>query len=192
MAPDTFSRRRALTYIAVALIIGVTAPFTAYAATGGLVNITDPVYSSNKARVNSHGQLLTTVSGQVATAPAGTPWTQACAQFAASCSVPLPAGRTIHLTNVSFWMDSTPSVGVGEVSVTANGATLSGQIGQSIWFPAFNNGTGPNVGSAAWSDNSPTDVYIVVPTTGVSTLLIHRIQWSSGEQTQATFTGYVQ
>src|SRR5689334_7909020 len=85
---DPFSRRRALTYITCAAIVALAVPVGAFAATGSLVNITDPVNDAYKARVNAVGQLAVgdgggkvsvddgggtiTVDGQVTAAPTGT------------------------------------------------------------------------------------------------------------------------
>jgi hypothetical protein len=125
MSADPFSRRRAFTYIAIALIIGVTAPFAAYAATGSSVNITDPTTASRKVHVTASGQLLTNtvgkvtivpsgtqnVAGGVTTAPKGEPFNAyAGCSNAGGCTYYFPAAttaKTYRLTSISLALSST-------------------------------------------------------------------------------------
>jgi hypothetical protein len=66
---ETGGRRftgKQITTMVVAVAIAIIAfPVGVYAATGSLVNITDPVHAAQKAHVNTSGRLLTNVNGAV-------------------------------------------------------------------------------------------------------------------------------
>lgn len=157
--PDSFSRRRALTYVAVALIIGVTAPFTAYAATGGLVNITDPTHAAYKAHVNSSGHLLTNdtgstvsvgnkvaVTGAVSLTP-NSPYTTSCilhpvtsVSTATNCTPStVPAGHTFVVEAISGQFETAPAqhIEFARVSYFAAGAANSDGVAQASQFYAL-------------------------------------------------------
>lgn len=156
---DNFSRRRALTYVSVAVIIGVTAPFTAYAATGGLVNITDPTHATYKAHVNSSGHLLTNdtgstvsvgnkvaVTGTVSMAP-NTSYTTSCvlhpvstSSTATNCTPSnIPTGRTFVVEAISGQFETAPTqhIQFARVSYSAAGAANRDGVAQAAQMYAL-------------------------------------------------------
>jgi len=117
MTSDNFSRRRALTYVACAVIIALAVPAGAFATVVGTnMFLTDPT-TGHRAHVNSAGQVLANVTGTVATIPIGTPFTQYCSGYAS------PSSDTAQCT-------FTPAIPAGKwfvvQQVTALGQAASG------------------------------------------------------------------
>lgn len=112
----------------VAVCVAVVAlPVGALAATGNLVNITDPVTASHKARVDSNGRLYVsdgggtlTVDGAVRPSAPSSPWRLSSNQGVGQLlSLVGPTTSAINLTSMSLSL-----TGAGAATVTIEGVNL--------------------------------------------------------------------
>jgi hypothetical protein len=107
---------RLVTTAVVAVAIAIVAfPVAVYAATGSLINITDPVHASQKARVDSSGRLLVNVNGVLDSrmgVPAK-PWSRAFDLGNPSDVVFTAMARVVYVTSLTV----TPT-GVGDFHLT--------------------------------------------------------------------------
>lgn len=92
-------------------------PVGVYAATGSLVNITDPTYAARKAHVSSAGHLLSTVDGTVSSRPVPPTGVWSVAIGTAGPS-PQIRGATASTFNITSLTATVPANGA-EVSIVA-------------------------------------------------------------------------
>ena len=111
------------------LALAIASTGTAAAATGQLVNITDPITTANKAKVNTSGQLLTSAVVPAGVAPAApkTPFSLAAITYTDGTPAVQFGGTTatIALTGMSFANGTTSATTVdlyqfGEPTATCN------------------------------------------------------------------------
>ena len=96
---------RQITTIVVAVALAVVAfPIGVFAATGSLVNITDPKHASQQAHVTTTGRLLTSVDGIVGSRPVPPtrPWSYAEQQSGVSDTAIGPTRSTINVTSLTI------------------------------------------------------------------------------------------
>lgn len=100
--PGRFTGRQ-VTTIVVAIAVAIVAfPVGVFAATGSLVNITDPVTKSHKARVNASGRMLVDAAGIVRPAPPASPWRYANPNVAGISDIVLgPTALTVDVTSLT-------------------------------------------------------------------------------------------
>lgn len=92
-----------ITTIVVAVAVAIVAfPIGVFAATGSLVNITDPVTKSHKARVDASGRLLVDAAAVARPAAPAKPWRYANENVAGLSDVAVgPTAQTINVTSLS-------------------------------------------------------------------------------------------
>jgi hypothetical protein len=199
MSSDNFSRRRALTYVACAVIAALAIPAGAFATVAGSnMFITDPG-TGHRAHVNSSGQVLVNntgstvkVSGNVAAVSGGTPFMQWCYSYgtgsenAVSCTLSpaIPAGKTFVVQQVSAFAKvySNDAVTETEVYGSAPGTTDT----PNLFFPMTFTGVSGLYNT--YEAMLPTNFYL---SSGADSTYMQNNAADGSESWRVTLTGYL-